>query len=89
MPKISLLQSSDPDVVERAKAEQESLQKLLNLFKGFKFFLNREVPRETLAFVIRCIAFLYKYSPVQPRKKLLCIMNCSSNEKHYYVHLVF
>jgi len=30
------------------------LVKLQNLFEGLKFFLNREVPRESLVFVIRC-----------------------------------
>lgn len=29
------------------------LQRLQNLFKGFKFYLNREVPLESLCFVIR------------------------------------
>ena len=31
----------------------QQLQKLQQLFKGLKFFLNREVPRESLCFVIR------------------------------------
>ncbi|XP_013408166.1 pescadillo homolog [Lingula anatina] len=46
-------QSDDPDIIEQAKVEQEKLKKFQNLFKGLKFFLNREVPRETLVFVIR------------------------------------
>ncbi|XP_062588069.1 pescadillo homolog [Saccostrea cucullata] len=45
--------TDDPDRVERAKVEAERVKKLQNLFKGKKFFLNREVPRETLVFIIR------------------------------------
>ncbi|NXA37997.1 PESC protein, partial [Eudromia elegans] len=36
------------------KKEQEALEKHKKLFEGLRFFLNREVPREPLAFVIRC-----------------------------------
>ena len=36
-----------------AKKEIESLKKLKNLFKNTKIFLNREVPRESLVFMIR------------------------------------
>ncbi|XP_067680324.1 pescadillo-like [Haliotis asinina] len=46
--------SDDPDVVERAKVEADNIKKLQSLFKGCKFFLNREVPREALTFIIRC-----------------------------------
>uniref|UniRef100_A0A8B9SX74 Pescadillo homolog n=1 Tax=Anas platyrhynchos TaxID=8839 RepID=A0A8B9SX74_ANAPL len=34
--------------------EQEALEKHKKLFEGLRFFLNREVPREPLAFIIRC-----------------------------------
>ncbi|KAK3538474.1 hypothetical protein QTP86_004659, partial [Hemibagrus guttatus] len=37
----------------RVKAQQEE-EKQKKLFDGLKFFLNREVPRESLAFVLRC-----------------------------------
>lgn len=37
----------------REKMEQEQI-KQKKFFEGLKFFLNREVPRESLAFVIRC-----------------------------------
>ncbi|XP_005993371.1 pescadillo [Latimeria chalumnae] len=40
-------------LVERKK-EQEDVEKHKKLFEGKKFFLNREVPREPLAFVLRC-----------------------------------
>ncbi|XP_061189628.1 pescadillo-like isoform X2 [Saccostrea echinata] len=46
-------ETDDPDRVEKAKVEAERVKKLQNLFKGKKFFLNREVPRETLVFIIR------------------------------------
>ncbi|XP_034954671.1 pescadillo homolog [Zootoca vivipara] len=39
---------------EARKKEQEALEKQKRLFEGLRFFLNREVPREPLAFVIRC-----------------------------------
>ncbi|WAR01398.1 PESC-like protein [Mya arenaria] len=45
-------ETDDPERVELAKQEQEKLEKFQNLFKGLKFFLNREVPRETLVFII-------------------------------------
>ncbi|XP_063171344.1 pescadillo homolog isoform X2 [Candoia aspera] len=39
---------------EARQKEQEDLEKQKKLFEGLQFFLNREVPREPLAFVIRC-----------------------------------
>ena len=39
--------------VEEAKKELDDLNKLQGLFKGLKIFLNREVPRESLVFMIR------------------------------------
>lgn len=48
-----VVNTDDPDRVEQAKVEAEKLKKFQNLFKGLKFFLNREVPREALVFVIR------------------------------------
>lgn len=39
---------------ETRRKEQEALEKQKKLFEGLRFFLNREVPRESLAFVIRC-----------------------------------
>ncbi|XP_049292313.1 pescadillo homolog [Anopheles funestus] len=40
--------------VTQIREEAQSLNKLKTLFKGLKFFLNREVPREPLTFIIRC-----------------------------------
>ncbi|KAK6184016.1 hypothetical protein SNE40_006563 [Patella caerulea] len=43
----------DPDFIEKAKLESEKLNQFQNLFKGKKFFLNREIPRESVTFIIR------------------------------------
>ncbi|GAB1607916.1 pescadillo homolog isoform X2 [Argonauta hians] len=43
----------NPDEVELAKIEYKNLLRFQNLFKGLKFFLNREVPREYMVFIIR------------------------------------
>ncbi|XP_030759375.1 pescadillo homolog [Sitophilus oryzae] len=43
-----------PENIEDAKKEAENIKKLKTLFKGLKFYLNREVPREPLVFIIRC-----------------------------------
>ncbi|XP_067011888.2 pescadillo homolog [Anabrus simplex] len=45
---------SDPQKLEEAKLEAEKVRKLKTLFKGLKFFLNREIPREPLVFILRC-----------------------------------
>uniref|UniRef100_A0A8B9E4U4 Pescadillo homolog n=1 Tax=Anser cygnoides TaxID=8845 RepID=A0A8B9E4U4_ANSCY len=39
--------------MDARRKEQEALEKHKKLFEGLRFFLNREVPREPLAFVIR------------------------------------
>lgn len=43
-----------PEKIEEVLKEAENVKVLKQLFKGLKFFLNREVPREPLVFVIRC-----------------------------------
>lgn len=46
-----------PDTDEDLKAHkmtQEKLKKFKKLFSGCKIFLNREVPKESLVFIIRC-----------------------------------
>lgn len=48
-----LADEENPEQLEKAKLEQEQLRKLQNLFKGLRFFLNREVPREQFVFAIR------------------------------------
>lgn len=43
----------EDEAVDSSKLTFHKMVKLQNLFKGLKFFLNREVPRESLVFVIR------------------------------------
>ncbi|XP_072390939.1 pescadillo homolog [Diabrotica undecimpunctata] len=45
---------ANEEKLEEIRKEAEQIKKLKTLFKGQKFFLNREVPREPLVFVIRC-----------------------------------
>ncbi|XP_011049826.1 PREDICTED: pescadillo homolog isoform X2 [Acromyrmex echinatior] len=45
---------TDTTKIEAAKAEAEKIRNLKNLFKGIKIFINREVPREPLVFILRC-----------------------------------
>ncbi|KAI4462208.1 pescadillo - related [Holotrichia oblita] len=42
------------EATEEARKEIESIKVLKTLFNGMKFYLNREVPREPLVFIIRC-----------------------------------
>lgn len=49
---ISFLQE-DTEKMEAQEKEQKQLEAQKKLFEGLKFFLNRETPRESLAFVIR------------------------------------
>ena len=39
---------------EQKREEMLKVEKLKKLFEGMKFYLNREVPREPLVFIIRC-----------------------------------
>jgi len=43
----------DVEKMEAREMEQKQLETQKKLFEGRKFFLNREVPRESLAFLIR------------------------------------
>uniref|UniRef100_A0A8C4H350 Pescadillo homolog n=1 Tax=Dicentrarchus labrax TaxID=13489 RepID=A0A8C4H350_DICLA len=47
-------EGEDIEKLEAREKEQKQLEAQKKLFDGLKFFLNREVPRESLAFVIRC-----------------------------------
>ncbi|XP_029474870.1 pescadillo homolog isoform X4 [Rhinatrema bivittatum] len=47
------MDGSSTEQEEEARKEQQELEQQKKLFEGLKFFLNREVPREPLAFVIR------------------------------------
>jgi pescadillo protein len=51
---IELLETDkDSEKVQQMKEEAMKMKRLRNLFKGLKFFINREVPREPLVFIIR------------------------------------
>ncbi|KAL4714573.1 hypothetical protein ACJJTC_006619 [Scirpophaga incertulas] len=56
LPEMDLFQAEgeDPQKLEEAKQEAEKVKKLKTMFKGLKFYINREVPREPLVFIIRC-----------------------------------
>lgn len=49
------VEEEDMEKMEAREKEQKQLEAQKKLFVGLKFFLNREVPRESLAFVIRCL----------------------------------
>jgi pescadillo protein len=40
--------------LKEAKDAEEKAKKFKKMFEGFKFYINREVPREAFVFVIRC-----------------------------------
>ncbi|XP_071856985.1 pescadillo homolog [Bombus fervidus] len=44
----------DATKLEEAMKEAEKIKKLKTIFKGLKVFLNREIPREPLVFILRC-----------------------------------
>lgn len=48
------VEGEDMEKMEAREKEQKQLEAQKKMFHGLKFFLNREVPRESLAFVIRC-----------------------------------
>ena len=50
---IFLIQETDAAAVEKARQEFEQNKRIGTLFDGKKVFLNREVPREMLVFLIR------------------------------------
>lgn len=45
--------TAEAEEQKRARAEREGARAFTNLFAGFRVFLSREVPRETLAFMVR------------------------------------
>ncbi|XP_074526249.1 pescadillo [Halichoeres trimaculatus] len=48
------VEGEDIEKMEAREKEQKQQEAQKKLFVGLKFFLNREAPRESLAFVIRC-----------------------------------
>uniref|UniRef100_A0AAY5KZU3 Pescadillo homolog n=1 Tax=Esox lucius TaxID=8010 RepID=A0AAY5KZU3_ESOLU len=47
-------EGEDQENLEAREKEQKEQEAHKRLFEGLKFFLNREVPRESLAFILRC-----------------------------------
>ncbi|KAI1901023.1 hypothetical protein AGOR_G00055880 [Albula goreensis] len=47
-------EGEDAETLEGREKQQKEQDAQKKLFEGLKFFLNREVPRESLAFVLRC-----------------------------------
>lgn len=43
----------DPQKLEEAKKEADKVKNLKTMFNGLKFFINREVPREAMVFLIK------------------------------------
>ncbi|XP_051777435.1 pescadillo [Erpetoichthys calabaricus] len=54
-------EGEDANQTELREKEKQQAEAQLKLFEGLKFFLNREVPRESLAFVIRCFGGLVSW----------------------------
>lgn len=53
---IDLLEGeNESEQIKQMKEKAAEERKLRNLFKGLKIFINREVPREPLVFLIRCL----------------------------------
>lgn len=50
-----LAPGKDSEKAMQIREEAAQVQRLKNLFSGLKFFINREVPREPLVFIIRCL----------------------------------
>lgn len=46
---------NESEQIKHMKAQAASDRKLKNMFKGLKVYINREVPREPLVFLIRCL----------------------------------
>ena len=55
MDNLESIAVADEERMKEAVAEREMKEKQSNLFKGLKFFLGREVPREPLVFMIRAV----------------------------------
>ncbi|XP_059482472.1 pescadillo homolog [Neocloeon triangulifer] len=54
----------DPDKIAEIREEREKVKRLKTLFKGLKVFVNREVPREPVVFVLRCFGAEVSWDPL-------------------------
>lgn len=57
---IVCFHQEDTEKMEAQEKEQKQLEAQKKLFEGLKFFLNRETPRESLAFVIRWVRKVFQ-----------------------------
>ncbi|XP_019860259.1 PREDICTED: pescadillo homolog [Amphimedon queenslandica] len=48
---------------DKAREEREKLDEFKTLFEGLKFFLSREVPKESLTFIIKCFGGSVSWDP--------------------------
>jgi len=55
--------SDDSETMEAARKEAEAMENQTKLFAGQKFFLGREVPREALVFMLRCVGGEVSWCP--------------------------
>merc|ERR1719187_1602461 len=56
VPELDVIPMTDDSAaIEAARKEAEAVEQQTKLFNGLKFFLGREVPREPLVFMIRCM----------------------------------
>ncbi|XP_041095973.1 pescadillo homolog [Polyodon spathula] len=55
------VEGEDVEQLEARQKEQLQTEAHKKIFEGLKFFLNREVPREPLAFIIRCFGGLVSW----------------------------
>lgn len=50
---VLLFQTEDAELADKTREKYEEIRNLKKLFEGLRVFLNREVPRESLVFVLR------------------------------------
>jgi len=56
VPELDVIPMTDDSAaIEAARLEAEAVQAQSKLFEGLKFYLGREVPRDPLVFMIRCM----------------------------------
>jgi pescadillo len=59
-----LLKTDDAEKIAEAREEREKITRLKTLFQGLKVFVNREVPREPVVFVLRCFGANVSWDPL-------------------------
>lgn len=80
---LSTFQSSDANK-EKWETEQKSVEQLQALFEGLKFFVNREVDRESMVFHIRFESSILSLGIVNLMNH--CIYDCKLTLKFFSIH---